>query len=749
MASVLSGVMQAARDLFAGAPKRIKDTDKGPFNPRDFDVDGVLNKDLQSRLKALVQRFYQEARFEKIPFVRKWMRNALLFQGYHELEWSEVNVAWHALIRDGADYAFPNNYYRSHVMYGVALYVRNEPEFVFAPANDDHESHACAKAARAAFPVIKDNVGYDELRAREAINLRLFGNSFRYSYYSLDPRYGTVTSPVYGIADIAIDEGQWLCPDGHGGDGQVQTCPVDGLPTELLPPTVVKAPRQVGTVVYPRGQEQCEVVSPLEVYVRSSSPDLWHAPFLIRARQVDRVALQAAYPDVALKGSTHSDADDLSLIYQESLADLPGDPTQAAAWYTRAVGPTTVTFIQAWIRPSQYFYDKQLVRQFPDGLYVALTGDTLLEARNEALDDHWTHLPYNPVPGRFWADGDDDLVPKQLQLNENERLITRNIAYNSVPQLAIDSQRVDKNAFVNDPGEILEVKAAGGRPVRDAFEIIPGAPLPQEVHIWRNDILRDMEYHSGVFGSAIGKHQPGVNTLGGQQLMATRTELNLSPLLLLYKRANEQWVRQMLKIAARNWLDERVDAVMGRSGQWEFARLRGAALDPDRVKITAKIIPVDYVQQQSFSQAVLAGLLNPQDPRVQRKALELYQLPTALDGGFSMDAKVQWQEIEQIKMGVLPQPVLFVHNDQVHIEVLREWLNSDEVRNGPPEWFQLGYAHLQAHILNMTRAASGMAAIQSEVSQPEQRAVPSPQVRQRRARKGAATKPRTSQPRRT
>jgi hypothetical protein len=248
--------------------------------------------------------------------------------------------------------------------------------------------------------------------------------------------------------------------------------------SERTPPVTTQMPRQTGTVKYPKGEVMTEIVNPLEMYIRSSSYDLWHAPFVIRNRMVDRLALQAAYRDIELAptgdeggGEAYAVGGDLGLIYMQSLADLPGDPTQFAAWYERASASAKAHLVECWLRPSLYFFDKELTKKFPDGLYIAKTGDILLEARNDTIEDHWTHYVYIPVPGRIWGDGDDDLIPGTLKLDETDRLIMRNQGYNSAPLLAIDSQRIDKNEIINDPSTIIEVKTAG-KPVRDAIHVV-------------------------------------------------------------------------------------------------------------------------------------------------------------------------------------------------------------------------------------------------------------------------------------
>jgi hypothetical protein len=693
---------------------------------------------------------------------------------YHDLN-VVSDVDWTALIQNAAEYAFPSNYYRSYIKYGAALYVQTAPEFIAQPSSPDPESQAVAEAARAALEIIKENVGYDAIRAVEAFNLRIFGNSFRYSYYSTDSRYGFVSVPVYEDVEVQLNQGMWMCPICQQiGEGENHVCPKCG-PQESpeqqpmnIPPEKAMAPQVKGKTEFPRGQEASEVVWPFEIYVRSSAKNLTCAPWLGRVRMVDKVALQATYPKASfgdasglMPTDTAEATEDIGLMYQQALPDLPSDPTQYAAWYERAVTPGKMVLKQWWFRPASYAFDKELAEDFPDGMLAVKAGDTLLESKNESLDDHWTHFTHTPVPGRFWGDGDDDLIPEQMKLDEVDRLILRHIDFNSLPLMLIDSQRLAKDLVINDAAVMVELKNLGGKPVDQAAKWFPGGQLSTDVWKHRETIKENMQFHSGVSPASIGMHEPGVNTFGGQQQAVSQNQMTLGPLQLIYKEANETWAMQMLKIASENWLDERVQANMGSDGQWQFKKLRGEMLKMGAVKIKARIIPLDPTKQQSFNQAIAVGAFNPQLPGVVRKkALELYQLPEDLDES-APQQKSQMKEIESMKQtGQQIPPQMIRDNDSVHLATLQKYMNSDEWDTLQPQQKDVIYEHALLHINNAANMMATQNAMQTHANerggpqdpnqqQPEgggQNPNQNPQFRHDRGVKGQAAKPHASQP---
>lgn len=770
MGGAPTGLLAGIKQFFAGAPKVVRD----PLSRTQKDVFPSYpeSESKQKRIKWLLDQYYYQSQYEKLQLHRKWFRNHLFFTGYHDNILSDTGMSFESVGVNQAEYSFAANDYRAYIRYGAAMDVATSPEFVAQPTSQDAEVQGIAAAARSTLEMMKENIGYDAVRAMEGTNKRIYGNSFRYCYYSVDPRYGFVTAPVYEDVEVQLDGGSWQCPNcGLAGEGQEQVCPQCGpgapLPVENQPPQTAKIPRLAGKTAYPKGQEICEVVWPFEVYVRSSVKNLWQAPYLLRVRMVDLPSLHATFPKAdfgpqgtASYGSTEtvSASEDIGLIYQQAIPELPSDPTQYPGWYERAVTLAKVCLIQGWVRPNQYYFDKELREEFPDGLYAAKADNCLLESRNESLDDHWTHFKHIHVEGRFWGDGDDDLLPDQMLVDEVDRLILRHVDYNTLPVLLADTQKLDKNNVINDAGYMIEVKNLGQRNLDQVAKWLPGGQLSPDVWNWRGAKKQDMQFHSGISPASMGQHVPGIDTFGGQQTAISQNQQMLGPLQLMYREEEEKWAGQMTKIACENWLDDRIQATVGPNGTWEFKKLRGEMLKPGSYVWKASIIPLDPVKQQGLVQAIAAGAFNPQLPQpVQSKIQELYQLsPTLSD--YNEHAKVQQKEIEGGKQtGQFPQPIMGVQNDQAHISTLTRWMNSDDFDPQPPQVKVAAHQHFIQHVQNMANWMQVQGAMQGmhaeaggQPQQPQQGQQQNPnnsaQFREQRAMKGQAAKPHQPQP---
>lgn len=764
MGGTVSGIMQKVTSLFKGGSDSLVRDKQQQQDKFGIAPSYPWGRPIEERIKWMLDQRYWQLQYEKLQLHRKWFRNHLFFTGYHDSVLSDIGFSFDSIGINSAEYGFASNYYRSYIRYGAAMYVQTAPEFIAQPTSPDAETQGIAEAARASLDIQKENIGYDAIRAREATNLRLFGNSFRYNYYSIDPRYGFVTQPVFEDVQVQISEGSWQCPQcGLEGEGQQAVCPACGpdaqQPPINTPPQTAQVPQMKGKVAYPKGQEICDVVWPFEIYVRSSVKNLREAPELLRVRMVDSVALHANFPKAVFKGAVQSAEEganvsqDIGIVYQQAIPDLPSDPTQYPGWYQRAVAQQKKTFIQGWIRPNQYYFDEEMRKKFPIGLYAGKADDCLLETRNESMDDHWTHFKHIHVEGRFWGDGDDDLIPLQMQFDECDRMLMRHIDYNTMPLLLADTQKIDKNNVIRDGGYMIECKNLGQRNIDQAVKWHPGGQISPDVWQWKFSRLKDMQFHSGVSPAAIGQHEEGINTFGGQQTAAAAAQGMLAPLQLMYKEENELWAMQMTKLACENWLDDRVQATMGNNGQWEFKMLRGEMLKMDGIRWVARIIPLDPTKQQNLNQAIAVGAFNPQlPPQVRRKVLELYQMPVDLDED-SKDAKVQTKEIQSAKAtGQWPEPMLVRDNDQAHIKTMRDWMNSDDWDKQPPEIQAGAQDHVHKHLLNMQKMAQIMGAIQAggqeAGGQPEKPGEQvSPQQRQAAGqRKGNAMKPHQPQP---
>src|SRR5215471_15228599 len=101
--SLISGLGGKVSDFFRNRDNILSSKTDKP-KPQDIARQYPFAETIEKRVLWLLDYYYREGSFEKIQFARKWMRNALIFQGYHELEWSEINVAWDVIVQDSGDY---------------------------------------------------------------------------------------------------------------------------------------------------------------------------------------------------------------------------------------------------------------------------------------------------------------------------------------------------------------------------------------------------------------------------------------------------------------------------------------------------------------------------------------------------------------------------------------------------------------------------------------------------------------------
>src|ERR1700753_3335314 len=180
MGGMLTGILGGVTSLFKGADKPIRDKqtgkDKNPFESYpQWDTP-------EKRIKWLLDKFYWEVQLEKIQMHRKWFARHLFYTGYHDNILSDTGYSFESVGVNQAEYSFASNDYRAYIRAGAAMYVKSAPEFIAQPTSDDPDSQGVAEAARATLEVEKENIGYDAIRAMEATNLRIYGNSFRYCY---------------------------------------------------------------------------------------------------------------------------------------------------------------------------------------------------------------------------------------------------------------------------------------------------------------------------------------------------------------------------------------------------------------------------------------------------------------------------------------------------------------------------------------------------------------------------------------
>src|ERR1700675_4140267 len=173
MAGTVSGIMQKVTSLFKGGSDSLVRDKQEKQRKESILPSYPWGKPIEERIKWMLDQRYWQLQYEKLQLHRKWFRNHLFYCGYHDSVLSDIGFSFDSIGVNSADNGFVSNYYRSYIRYGAAMYVQTAPEFIAQPTSPDSESQGVASAARATLDIQKENIGYDAIRAREAINLRL------------------------------------------------------------------------------------------------------------------------------------------------------------------------------------------------------------------------------------------------------------------------------------------------------------------------------------------------------------------------------------------------------------------------------------------------------------------------------------------------------------------------------------------------------------------------------------------------
>ena len=458
------------------------------------------------------------------------------------------------------------NLYRATGEFIRSVITGGPPTVRFFPANADNPLDvATANAANNIVEIFHRTNSIDQLLAQESFYLYNDGMYAAYVRHVIDKqRFGERDEPIWEDVPKEISPAMYVCGNCGASNPQPPQCMSCGAPLSpesYVPPQTAMVPTITGSRKVPNGAEVVDLFGMLETRLPPEAKDLPDARYLVLQQEVDPSFLRALYPDKVK--DINSKRSTLGLP-EERIARMQ---QQAGAWMA---GPFTgvddkdnkVTYSRCWIRPSAFWgIDDEAKRQYfldryPDGAFFAFAGDTLLEDRNESMDDFWVICWAYPGEGALRPSIGDPMLDPQDALNDLMD-VEMQVARHSVPTLFVDKQAVD-------PDEIRQSRVKGGQmyPVKrvtgDAigasfFESSPSGPSPQGV-VLRQEIFGGItQYLAGTLPGVTGQSDPNLKTA---KAYAQAREQAMGRLAVIWRSMKEAHARMAL-LAVRHFIANR------------------------------------------------------------------------------------------------------------------------------------------------------------------------------------------------
>jgi hypothetical protein len=672
-----------------------------------------IDPEIQTALMSIVDQVQIEDRSVYERFLRVCKKSEMFWRGIQYVFWDDLSRDWRVPSYDDQEgeiekniYNRCINIYKAHGESVIAALSIDTPKVLFFPDDADVvDDVTTAKAMRHVAELIQKHNKAKLLFIKSLYILFNQGYVAGYNYSHQSEEYGTVPKPVYGTQKLTTEHTSCpLCGAETGNDvtetGTV-TCP--GCQADVIPEQsvtedeipIVEKIENIGKI------RQCmEVYGPLHVKIPFYAQDQRGISYLIFSSEASEADVKETYPGIQLRGTG-------DMVTYNRWARLSTD-------YQTENPQNLITVRQVWLRPSQFHRldDErcdQLTAKYPDGCKVVMLNDVIADVVSEKMDDHWT-FSINPLSLYIHSDPlGSSLVPVQEMRNDLMNLKLQTIEY-GVPQTFVDSETLDFDKYANSeakPGMIYPVKARSGMSIEASFYASRTATLTQEAKEFSSELDQDAQFVTGSFPSIYGGPSGGSRTASeyAQSRSQALQRLSTSWTLMSF------WWSDLLRRASLSYITDMMEdeKLVKKNGDSFFnvwiRRTDLVGKIGEVVPEFSEKFPVSWSQKQD----VITTLMQYQIPELNSVIFspDNAEFMTQLYGMEGMkipgeqDRLKQRQEINELLNGNQILPDADVDTHEIHVSVLRDWMNSTEgldVKAENPNGYELCRMHLRAHL---------------------------------------------------
>lgn len=597
--------------------------------------------------------------------------------------------------RDGIYYQC--DYFSEQVLAQLSQWCGTQIELIVTPDENSSEGLLASKAASDILGYYGRRVDtplFDQILGLDAI---LKGTYFMYTYY--DPEStdeGTRQIPRYGTKEVPNPSQRFICqsascnysgpmaslpPQGSGEPGepgelpaaegmesldQQQTeqaagmdqpydCPMCGGPIEIIGPPTMAQYYVEGYEDVPLGTIRCKRVDAIEVDVHPScrGANIEESPYLIHESRMMKSVLQDTYWYAeGITGEAPRKAQRYQRTLERQVGSFTGTGVQTSAGTGNSYQDDMCNVTKVWMDLSIYapyiFQAEEefenglkvpantpLRQVFPDGIFLCLVNNQIVDIRNENKNDHWVGGVYKVVPGAAWGIGVQSALWQQRLLNDMYNMGVEWIRHLAAPQRLYDADVMDGGMFSGNPKNLIPVENRG--PDKKLSDLIHVEPPPQGGQAISGFIAQarsDMQAGTNTNNFLLGNSTPNASATDARQSKDQAIQKSGLPIKIkagVYAKRGEQ----IIKLARRHYILERTLPIFNDYQKIEMRTFSSIDIDR-RLFVTfaehSTVIRNAGDKRADVLNAEAAGVWDPTKPPKLRKMLaSVFQVPYVAD----------------------------------------------------------------------------------------------------------------------
>lgn len=697
-------------------------------------------------IRLLVKMIDGENHEEEMRRVRKVTKMMRYYRGEQRGFWSASTGEWVPINPDefeprDAAMLLINNQIRPQIKSLSKEWERSRTRMKARPTDDSVEKKGAARYATARLQMLQDKLMPQSFRQREAKSAFLAGNYLRYTSQNRFAKGGVASVPKIEKFKSKVHEDFWECPscDSEGDMSELRagkTCPECGFKNVTVRQGREQELSKIGKIEkFKVGFPETRLVDVREVKVHLRARNIGQTPYLRRRQFMLVPVLKEKFPWANIKPTP---ATPIMKYIQETELATGGAGSRSSLmnfeeYGIKGLGGMT-EFVQVWIRPSLYFEysakkdvklgngtfirkGDKFIEKYPDGMYVALSGEELLDLRREIMDRYWAHGSYDTLIESFWGDGLDDLIPMQEYVNEMQSLFVENIIYNASPKIIYNPFLIESAMLNNNPAEMVPMSRQARREDKPANAVyqMEGMSIARDVPEAMMKAVDDMRTMSGAHLAMQGSNDKSLTTATSMSIAREAGLALLGPPLALKSEVDVTWAYQVLHLTQEYWVDGVSDKLLGDYSVQEAKHFRQCDIDTDLEIVVEEgswIPRTELEIRNDFLMFVTAGgiplgFANPMVPyEIKQRAAELMRMPIELDKlqPDIRNAQIRIEQVQAAAQAIIRAGVISPEEENeelvqlivadvpvdpqidehtIFIDTYKSWMKKDEGRLSP------------------------------------------------------------------